>query len=38
MHLDPAIQELGYDFKDLLIQTESGEIAPKVSFLLFILY
>ncbi|KAL9180957.1 hypothetical protein ACHAXT_009762 [Thalassiosira profunda] len=30
MHLDPAIQELGYDFKDLLIQTESGEIAPKV--------
>jgi len=30
MHLDPQIQELGYDFKDLLFQTESGEIAPKV--------
>lgn len=30
MHLDPQIKELGYDFKDLLIQTESGEIAPKV--------
>ena len=33
MHLDPLIQELGYDFKDLLIQTDSGEIAPKVSFI-----
>ena len=31
MHLDPQIKELDYDFKDLLIQTESGEIAPKVS-------
>lgn len=31
MHLDPQIQELGYEFRDLLIQTESGEIAPKVS-------
>jgi len=30
MHLDPQIQELGYEFRDLLIQTESGEIAPKV--------
>ena len=30
MHLDPIIKELGYDFKDLLFQTESGEIAPKV--------
>jgi len=30
MHLDPQIKELGYDFKDLLFQTESGEIAPKV--------
>jgi hypothetical protein len=30
MHLEPAIKELGYDFKDLLFQTESGEIAPKV--------
>lgn len=30
MHLDPQIKDLGYDFKDLLIQTESGEIAPKV--------
>ena len=31
MHLDPQIKELGFDFKDLLFQTESGEIAPKVS-------
>jgi len=30
MHLDPQIKELGYDFKDLLFQTDSGEIAPKV--------
>ena len=34
MHLDPQIQELGYDFKDLLFQTESGEIVPKVRDLL----
>ena len=32
MHLDPIIKELGYDFKDLLFQTESGEIAPKVCY------
>lgn len=30
MHLQPQIKELGYDFKDLLFQTQSGEIAPKV--------
>jgi len=30
MHLEPYIKELGIDFKDLLIQVESGEIAPKV--------
>jgi len=30
MHLEPTIKYLGYDFKDLLFQTESGEIAPKV--------
>ena len=30
MHLDPQIKELGYEFQELLIQTESGEIAPKV--------
>jgi hypothetical protein len=29
-HLDPQIMELGYDYKELLIQTETGEIAPKV--------
>ena len=32
VHLEPQIEELGYDYKDLLIQTESGEIAPKVSY------
>lgn len=32
MHLEKYINELGYDFKDLLIQTQSGEIAPKVSY------
>ena len=31
MHLEPYIKELGIDFKDLLIQVETGEIAPKVS-------
>jgi len=30
MHLQPQIEELGYDFVDLLFQTQSGEIAPKV--------
>jgi len=30
MHLERIIKYLGYDFKDLLFQTESGEIAPKV--------
>lgn len=30
IHLEPQIEELGYDFKDLLFQTQSGEIAPKV--------
>ena len=30
MHLEPYIKELGIDFKDLLIQVETGEIAPKV--------
>ena len=30
MHLDPQIKELGYDFSELLIQRETGEIAPKV--------
>lgn len=30
MHLKPQIDALGYDFKDLLFQTQSGEIAPKV--------
>jgi hypothetical protein len=30
MHLNDQIEELGYDFKDLLIQTQSGDIAPKV--------
>lgn len=30
MHLKPQIDELGYDFKDLLFQVDSGEIAPKV--------
>lgn len=30
MHLERIIKYLGYDFKDLLFQTETGEIAPKV--------
>jgi hypothetical protein len=30
VHLDAQIQELGYEYKDLLIQTETGEIAPQV--------
>mmetsp|Transcript_21765 Transcript_21765/g.44750 ORF Transcript_21765/g.44750 Transcript_21765/m.44750 type:complete len:491 (-) Transcript_21765:285-1757(-) len=30
IHLQPQIDELGYEYKDLLIQTESGEIAYKV--------
>ena len=30
MHLDPVIKTLGYEFRDLLIQTETGEIAPPV--------
>lgn len=30
MHLEPQIQELGYEFQELLFQTETGEIAPKV--------
>lgn len=30
MHLEMQIRELGYEFTELLIQTETGEIAPKV--------
>mmetsp|Transcript_25689 Transcript_25689/g.54634 ORF Transcript_25689/g.54634 Transcript_25689/m.54634 type:complete len:461 (-) Transcript_25689:151-1533(-) len=30
MHLEPRIRELGYEFQELLFQTETGEIAPKV--------
>jgi hypothetical protein len=30
IHLDRQIKDLGYDYKDLLIQTQTGEIAPKV--------
>mmetsp|Transcript_30635 Transcript_30635/g.45050 ORF Transcript_30635/g.45050 Transcript_30635/m.45050 type:complete len:461 (-) Transcript_30635:187-1569(-) len=30
MHLEPYIKELGIEFRELLIQTETGEIAPKV--------
>jgi len=30
MHLDPQIKELGYEFNELLFQTQTGEIAPKV--------
>eukprot|EP00581_Thalassiosira_minuscula_P005502 CAMPEP_0183747480 /NCGR_PEP_ID=MMETSP0737-20130205/67282_1 /TAXON_ID=385413 /ORGANISM="Thalassiosira miniscula, Strain CCMP1093" /LENGTH=464 /DNA_ID=CAMNT_0025983193 /DNA_START=218 /DNA_END=1609 /DNA_ORIENTATION=- len=30
MHLEEQIQDLGYDFNELLFQTETGEIAPKV--------
>ena len=31
MHLEPRIRELGYDFKELLFQTQTGEISAKVS-------
>ena len=30
MQLEPQIKALGYDFKDLLIETQTGDIAPKV--------
>jgi len=30
MHLKNEIEELGYDFKDLLFSTQSGDISPKV--------
>jgi hypothetical protein len=30
MHLEPQIKELGFDFRDLLFQTDTGEISPKV--------
>jgi len=30
MHLQPQIEELGYDYKDLLFHADTGEIAPKV--------
>lgn len=30
IHLESQIEELGYDFKDLLFQTQTGEISPKV--------
>lgn len=30
MHLEPQIRELGYEFNELLFQTETGEVAPKV--------
>jgi hypothetical protein len=30
MHLEKQISELGYEFSELLFQTETGEIAPKV--------
>lgn len=30
MHLEKQINELGYEFSELLFQTETGEIAPKV--------
>lgn len=30
MHLTNEIEALGYEYKDLLFQTESGEISPKV--------
>ncbi len=30
MHLEKQIKELGYEFGELLFQTETGEIAPKV--------
>lgn len=30
IHLEDQIKELGYEFQELLFQTETGEIAPKV--------
>jgi len=30
MHLYPQIQELGYELKDVLFQTDTGEISPQV--------
>jgi len=30
MHLEPLIRQLGYDFSELLFQTDTGEVAPKV--------
>lgn len=30
IHLEKQIKDLGYDFKDLLFETQTGEIAPKV--------
>ncbi len=30
VHLESNIEDLGYDFRDLLLNTESGEIAPRV--------
>ena len=30
IHLYPQIQELGYEFSDVLFHTETGEIAPQV--------
>jgi len=30
VHLDKQIKELGYDYRDLLIETQTGEVAPKV--------
>ena len=31
VHLDKQIKELGYDYRDLLIEAQTGEVAPKVS-------
>ncbi|KAL3915404.1 MAG: hypothetical protein SGILL_005671 [Bacillariaceae sp.] len=30
MHLEDVIETLGYDFKDLLFQTQTGDISPQV--------
>ena len=30
VHLNDQIEDLGYEYRDLLIQTQTGEIAPKV--------
>lgn len=30
IHLEPQIKELGYEYRDLLFGTETGEISPKV--------